>query len=292
MKTTKNQAAAVRSYLATLGVSISHVQALEVIARGAGLRSRHVKAQVEQAASPAEVKFEEALALCAKRPYPAGEADTIKDLLALFPELFTTAAEAKEFLEDSLDESIAAAADQVCLANAIRKTYIAAGRTPEALATALRSLVEHQVWGCKDYRTAYSFLTGSECYSGPVVSYQMAADSPQPGETVQSTRDVMAQEWTPEDIAVAQRQGWDIFETNRNEDDAQEMVNGKPYGHRPFELQRDDEQGVFADDAEAHAFVRAAAQTGDKVAQRALAFLEKYSPAEYAAVMAAPELPQ
>jgi hypothetical protein len=42
MKTTKNQAEAVRSYLATLGHNISHVQALEVIARGAGQRSRHV----------------------------------------------------------------------------------------------------------------------------------------------------------------------------------------------------------------------------------------------------------
>lgn len=97
--------------------------------------------------------------------------------------------------------------------------------------------------------------------------------------------------WTPEDIAAAQRQGWDIFSTNRDPETEKELVNGKPYGHRPFELQRDDEQEVFANDAEAHAFVRAAAQNGDPVAVRALAFLEKYSPAEYAAVMAAPPMP-
>lgn len=43
MKPTKNQADAVRAYLASLNCDISHVQALEVLARGAGLRSRHVK---------------------------------------------------------------------------------------------------------------------------------------------------------------------------------------------------------------------------------------------------------
>ncbi|MDO8417719.1 MAG: hypothetical protein Q7S87_16085 [Agitococcus sp.] len=46
MKITKNQANAVRTYLAGLGCQISHVQALEVIARGAGNRSRHVGPQV------------------------------------------------------------------------------------------------------------------------------------------------------------------------------------------------------------------------------------------------------
>lgn len=45
MKATKNQADAVRSYLAGLGYEITHCQALEVIARGEGLRSRHVKAE-------------------------------------------------------------------------------------------------------------------------------------------------------------------------------------------------------------------------------------------------------
>lgn len=46
MKATKNQADAVRSYLAGLGFEITHCQALEVIARGEGFRSRHVKAEV------------------------------------------------------------------------------------------------------------------------------------------------------------------------------------------------------------------------------------------------------
>lgn len=41
MKATKNQANSVRDYLATIGHDITHVQALEVIARGQGLRSRH-----------------------------------------------------------------------------------------------------------------------------------------------------------------------------------------------------------------------------------------------------------
>lgn len=49
---TKAQADAVRTYLQTLGVTLSHVQALEVIARGQGMRSRHaLAAQVEQAAA-------------------------------------------------------------------------------------------------------------------------------------------------------------------------------------------------------------------------------------------------
>lgn len=42
MKPSKNQVAAVRSYLSSIGHEISHVQALEVIARGQGHRSRHV----------------------------------------------------------------------------------------------------------------------------------------------------------------------------------------------------------------------------------------------------------
>lgn len=53
MKTTKNQADAVRSYLAGLGFEISHCQALEVIARGEGLRSRHVKTDSAGVQAPA-----------------------------------------------------------------------------------------------------------------------------------------------------------------------------------------------------------------------------------------------
>lgn len=41
----KAAAAAVRQYLETLGMELSHVQALEVIARGNGMRSRHLLAE-------------------------------------------------------------------------------------------------------------------------------------------------------------------------------------------------------------------------------------------------------
>lgn len=41
---TKAQATAVRDYLATLGIELSHTQALEVIARGEGMRSHHLLA--------------------------------------------------------------------------------------------------------------------------------------------------------------------------------------------------------------------------------------------------------
>lgn len=47
-KPTKNQANAVREYLASIGHNITHVQALEVIARGAGYRSRHAVGKGEQ----------------------------------------------------------------------------------------------------------------------------------------------------------------------------------------------------------------------------------------------------
>lgn len=49
MKATSNQARAVRSYLKAIGHPITHVQALEVIARGQGYRSRHVKPTVSSA---------------------------------------------------------------------------------------------------------------------------------------------------------------------------------------------------------------------------------------------------
>lgn len=55
---TKAQAQAVRDYLQTLGFELTHVQALEVIARGQGLRSRHNLADrikvVDQRQTPSE----------------------------------------------------------------------------------------------------------------------------------------------------------------------------------------------------------------------------------------------
>lgn len=92
--------------------------------------------------------------------------------------------------------------------------------------------------------------------------------------------------WSNEDSAAAAEQGWAIFTTSRDVASEKELVNGKPYGHRPFELQRDDEMGVFEDDAAAHVFVRDAAAKGDGLAQRALAYLQVVSPLEYEAIIA------
>jgi hypothetical protein len=94
----------------------------------------------------------------------------------------------------------------------------------------------------------------------------------------------MESAWTHLESNLAVSQGWDIFETNRDPATELQLVNGKPYGHRPFEIQRVDEMDVFAGDDEAHAFVRAAAEKGDQLAGRALAFLQAYSPLEHAAI--------
>jgi len=93
--------------------------------------------------------------------------------------------------------------------------------------------------------------------------------------------------WNNQCSEAARSQGWGIFETNRDAPAEKEVVNGQEYGHRPFELQREDDMGVFGSDAEAHAFVRSAAMAGETLAVNALAFLQAYSPAEYTAVMAA-----
>jgi hypothetical protein len=54
---TKAQAQAVREYLAGIGHDISHTQALEVLARGRGLRSRQVlAAQIDAADTPAQAQ--------------------------------------------------------------------------------------------------------------------------------------------------------------------------------------------------------------------------------------------
>lgn len=92
--------------------------------------------------------------------------------------------------------------------------------------------------------------------------------------------------WTVKDCKAAAKQGWGIFETvGRSEETEKSIVNGKPYGHRPYELQRDDEAGVFNDDDAAHKFVRKAAKKGDELATRALAYLKAVSPLEYEAVL-------
>lgn len=92
-------------------------------------------------------------------------------------------------------------------------------------------------------------------------------------------------QWSGDDSLAAAAQGWGIFEVSRDPSTEKEVVNGRVYGHRPFELQRDDEHQVLADDAAAHAFVVAAAKAGDPLAQRAMAYLQVFSPVEYAAVV-------
>lgn len=92
-------------------------------------------------------------------------------------------------------------------------------------------------------------------------------------------------QWSGEDSLAAAAQGWGIFEVTRDASTEKEVVNGTVYGHRPYELQRDDEHRSLADDAAAHAFVSAAAKSGDALAQRALAYLQVFSPVEYAAIV-------
>lgn len=91
--------------------------------------------------------------------------------------------------------------------------------------------------------------------------------------------------WTDADSLAAAAQGWGIFEVTRDPSTEKEIIDGKPYGHRPYELQRDDEHHVLADDPAAHEFVVAAAKAGDPLAQRALAYLQVFSPLEYATVV-------
>lgn len=93
-------------------------------------------------------------------------------------------------------------------------------------------------------------------------------------------------EWDENDCAQALQQGWAIFATSHDDDIANQIVKGKPYGHRPYELQAVDEEGAFVDDEEAHTFVREAVNSGDPLAMRAAAYLQLHSPVEYDALMA------
>lgn len=169
MKATKNQANAVRAYLATLGLDIGHVQALEVIARGAGQRSRHVQApaaSVSGAAEQAPVRdvFAQAQEVWARYRADGGtlnQATAKSQLMALFPELFDSPEAAVEFLESEDDESVDLYCELVSLANAIRQTYEDAGRTQAAQAKALRDLVMHCNVLFQEYRAAHVFLGGT-----------------------------------------------------------------------------------------------------------------------------------
>jgi hypothetical protein len=98
----------------------------------------------------------------------------------------------------------------------------------------------------------------------------------------------MRPSWSAEDSTAAIAEGWEIFQVaGREEETEQEIVNGRPYGERPWELQADDEAGIFADDAEAWKHVTTKAAEGSALHQRALAFLQAHSPNEYQAVVEA-----
>lgn len=83
-----------------------------------------------------------------------------------------------------------------------------------------------------------------------------------------------ATNWTHDDAAKAQAEGWDIFEASGS-------IQNKD-GDRPFQLQSIDEMDVLADDMEAWLLVRGRAMAGNGLHQRALAFLNAQSPGEYA----------
>ena len=81
-------------------------------------------------------------------------------------------------------------------------------------------------------------------------------------------------DWTPEDDAASEKQGWAIFDTTSG------------HGHPPWELHRidDPEDGsepLFEGDRQAHEFVLEQSMRGDRLAYKALEFLREHSPKEY-----------
>lgn len=89
------------------------------------------------------------------------------------------------------------------------------------------------------------------------------------------------------DLDAMCEQGWVIAETCGDEGRENEIVNGKPYGHRPWELQRVDELAIFANDDEAWEFVRRQVAAGDPLALSAKAFLYNHSRPEHDAIFGA-----
>ena len=79
-------------------------------------------------------------------------------------------------------------------------------------------------------------------------------------------------EWTEFDSTMASVEGWDLFPS----------IGGSKL--KPFWLERRSQLGVFASDEEAWLHVWKRAQAGAALHQRALAFLQKHSPAEYAEI--------
>jgi hypothetical protein len=97
--------------------------------------------------------------------------------------------------------------------------------------------------------------------------------------------------WTDEDAEAAGEEGWGIFETSRgvNEDGTtpsdsveSEIVDGHVYGHRPYELQKIDEDDTLHDEMAAWHYV---IDTLTPLHLRVLAYLREVSPHEYNALI-------
>jgi hypothetical protein len=91
------------------------------------------------------------------------------------------------------------------------------------------------------------------------------------------------------DSAVAQREGWDVFQTDRDPSSEQDIVDGRPYGHRPYEIEylAEPEEGhaQLKSDHQAWRIVVNRANAGSEPHCRALAFLLYESPEEFGAIM-------
>lgn len=89
-------------------------------------------------------------------------------------------------------------------------------------------------------------------------------------------------EWTSDDKISAHARGWDLFESERYTGTGPDGV----HNYVPeLQLQKLDERDVFDDDAKAWAHVRARAAEGCPLSSKALAILQRESPAEYTRIV-------
>lgn len=78
-------------------------------------------------------------------------------------------------------------------------------------------------------------------------------------------------DWRPDDVDLAQHEGWDIFETGGG-------------SHPDFEIERVDDDELFADDTAAAAHVVTRAAAGSATHLRAVAFLAVVGPEDLQAI--------
>lgn len=94
--------------------------------------------------------------------------------------------------------------------------------------------------------------------------------------------------WSRVDSDAAMMQGWDIFPADHGPEAAEEVVEGKPYGHRPYEVMSLDDppEGApkLADDYAAWDLLVAGVKSGNPLCVRARDFLIVNSRAEYEAI--------